>query len=76
MAVVLGPDRYGKAESRLVRVPGDGEVHQLKDLNVGIALSGDEVFHADDRPYGLIGASVLADDAPPPGPAWDPYPLL
>jgi urate oxidase len=31
------------------------------------------VFHADDRPYGLIQATVLRDDAPGPGPAWDPY---
>lgn len=30
-----------------------------------------EVFHADDRPYGLIQATVTRDDAPPPGPAWD-----
>jgi urate oxidase len=32
-----------------------------------------EVFHADDRPYGLIQASVLHDDAPDAGPAWDSY---
>ena len=30
-----------------------------------------EVYHADDRPYGLIEGTVLADDAPPAGPAWD-----
>ena len=33
-----------------------------------------EVFHADDRPYGLIQASVLRDDAPPAGRAWDTIP--
>ena len=33
-----------------------------------------EVFHADDRPYGLIQATVLRDDAPPPGRAWDTVP--
>ena len=32
-----------------------------------------EVFHADDRPYGLIQASALRDDAPDAGPAWDSY---
>jgi urate oxidase len=32
-----------------------------------------EVFHADDRPYGLIQASVLREDAPDAGIAWDPY---
>lgn len=29
-----------------------------------------EVFHAADRPYGLIEATVTRDDAPDPGPAW------
>jgi len=29
-----------------------------------------EVFHADDRPYGLIQATVLRDDAEPAGDAW------
>jgi urate oxidase len=35
-----------------------------------------EVFRVEDRPYGLIEAVVLTDDAPPAGPAWDPYPLV
>lgn len=29
-----------------------------------------EVFHVADRPYGLIHATVVRDDAPPPGLAW------
>ena len=33
-----------------------------------------EVFHADDRPYGLIQATVMRDDAPPAGRAWDTIP--
>ena len=41
MAIVLGPNRYGKAETRLVRVTRDGETHSLVDLNVSIALAGD-----------------------------------
>ncbi|MEU4419731.1 factor-independent urate hydroxylase [Actinoplanes sp. NPDC024001] len=41
MAIVLGPNRYGKAETRLVRVHRDGETHALVDLNVSVALSGD-----------------------------------
>ncbi|MEU9885550.1 factor-independent urate hydroxylase [Sphaerisporangium sp. NPDC051011] len=41
MTAVLGPNRYGKAETRVVRVTRDGEVHRLKDCNVGVALSGD-----------------------------------
>jgi urate oxidase len=41
VAIVLGPNRYGKAETRLVSVARDGETHTLTDLNVSIALSGD-----------------------------------
>jgi urate oxidase len=41
VAIVLGPNRYGKAETRLVRVVRDGDTHRLVDLNVSIALSGD-----------------------------------
>ncbi len=41
MTVVLGPNRYGKAETRVVRVTRDGEVHHLKDCNVSISLAGD-----------------------------------
>ncbi len=29
-----------------------------------------EVFHVDDRPYGLIEGTVLADDATPDPEAW------
>lgn len=41
MAIVLGPNRYGKAETRLVRVTRDGDTHGLADLTVSVALSGD-----------------------------------
>lgn len=41
MAFVLGPNSYGKAETRVVRVVREGEVAHIKDLNVSIALSGD-----------------------------------
>jgi len=41
VAIVLGPNRYGKAETRLVRVFKDGDTHRLADLNVSVALSGD-----------------------------------
>jgi urate oxidase len=34
------------------------------------------VFKVQDRPYGLIEGQVLADDAPPPGPVWEAYPLV
>ncbi|MER6945645.1 factor-independent urate hydroxylase [Nonomuraea sp. NPDC000554] len=46
MSVILGPNRYGKAETRLVRVVRDGDVHHLKDVNVSTSLSGDmEAVH-------------------------------
>ncbi|MFI6388145.1 factor-independent urate hydroxylase [Nonomuraea sp. NPDC050540] len=41
MPVILGPNRYGKAETRVVRVVRDGGVHHIKDINVSSALSGD-----------------------------------
>jgi urate oxidase len=58
MAIVLGANRYGKAENRVVRVDRDGDTHHLVDLNVSTALSGDM---ADTH---LTGANdqVLATD--------------
>ncbi|NUU21871.1 MAG: urate oxidase [Streptomycetaceae bacterium] len=41
MGIVLGPNRYGKAEVRLVRVVRGADRHDITDLNVSIALSGD-----------------------------------
>ncbi|WP_245673925.1 MULTISPECIES: factor-independent urate hydroxylase [Actinoplanes] len=38
---MLGPNRYGKAETRLVRVHRDGDTHGLVDFTVSVALSGD-----------------------------------
>ena len=41
MAIVLGRNRYGKAETRLVHVRRGGDRHDLVDLNVSVALSGE-----------------------------------
>ncbi|MCC8245705.1 factor-independent urate hydroxylase [Saccharothrix luteola] len=41
MAIVLGPNQYGKAENRLVTVTRNGPVHTIKDLTVGTSLRGD-----------------------------------
>ena len=41
MAIVLGRNRYGKAETHLVHVARGGDSHRLVDLTVGVALSGD-----------------------------------
>ncbi|MFJ8942022.1 factor-independent urate hydroxylase [Streptomyces sp. NPDC102395] len=55
---VLGPNRYGKAETRVVKVTRDGATHHIKDLNVSVSLSGDmEEVH-----YSGSNASVLPTD--------------
>jgi urate oxidase len=52
MAVILGDNRYGKAEIRVVRVARDGEDHVLTDLNVSVSLAGD-----------LAGTHLTGDNA-------------
>ncbi len=41
MGIVLGPNQYGKAENRVVRVYRDGARHRIRDLNVSTSLRGD-----------------------------------
>ena len=41
MAVTLGHNQYGKAETRVVRVFRDTEPHEIADYNVSVALVGD-----------------------------------
>ena len=44
MTIVLGDNQYGKAETHLVRITRagrDGTTHEIKDINVSIALAGD-----------------------------------
>jgi urate oxidase len=41
MPILLGENRYGKAETHVVRVTRDGPCHGIKDLTVSVALSGD-----------------------------------
>jgi urate oxidase len=54
-----------------IRLSAPNRHHFLADLApFGLDNPG-EVFHAADRPYGLIQCSVRRDDAPDPGPAWD-----
>lgn len=40
MAIVLGPNQYGKSENRLVRVYRDTDRHVIRDLNVSTSLRG------------------------------------
>jgi urate oxidase len=41
VTIVLGDNQYGKAETHLVRVTRDGGTHEIKDVNVSVALAGD-----------------------------------
>jgi len=59
MPTYLGPNQYGKAETRVVRITRDGATHHLRDLNVSIALSGD----MDEVHYSGSNAHVLTTDA-------------
>lgn len=43
MAIVLGDNRYGKAETRVVRIVRDTPRHAIRDRNVSTALRGDFV---------------------------------
>jgi urate oxidase len=52
VAIVLGDNRYGKAETRIVRVARDGGRHELTDLTVGVTLAGD-----------LAGTHLTGDNA-------------
>lgn len=53
-----------------VRLSAPNKHHFVVDLNrFGLENPG-EVFNADDRPYGLIQATVERDDAAPAGDAW------
>jgi urate oxidase len=41
LGIVLGPNRYGKAENRVVRIYRDSPRHEIRDLNVSTSLRGD-----------------------------------
>lgn len=56
--IVLGPNQYGKAEVRVVKVTRDGDRHSIEDLNVTSQLRGDfEGAHLDGD-----NAHVVATD--------------
>jgi urate oxidase len=58
MAIILGENRYGKAENRVFRVTRTGDIHEVLDLNVSVQLSGD---FADTHTSG-DNANVLPTD--------------
>src|SRR6478672_2700483 len=41
MSIVLGANRYGKAETRVFRIVRDTDRHVIRDLNVSTSLTGD-----------------------------------
>src|SRR5437016_223385 len=49
-----------------VRLAAPNKHHFVYDLTPFGLENNKEVFNADDRPYGLIQATVTRDDAPPP----------
>jgi urate oxidase len=70
---------YAMGEAVLAAVPQACEVrlalpnkhHFLVDLAPFGRENQSEVYYAADRPYGLIEGTVLADDAPDAGIAWE-----
>ncbi len=77
-SLALQQTLYGMGETVLEQHPEVAEIrfsapnkhHFLVDLSpFGVENPG-EVFHAADRPYGLIEATVVRDDAADPGSAW------
>lgn len=59
-----------------VKFSAPNKHHFLYDLETFGMENNNEVFHADDRPYGLIEATVERDDAGDPGRAWDTVPAF
>src|ERR1041385_4122791 len=55
---ILGPNQYGKAENRVVKITRDGATHHIKDLNVSVSLSGD----MDEVHYSGSNTNVLPTD--------------
>ena len=79
-SLALQQTAYAMAEAMINGQPQIGEVrfslpnkhHFVVDLTPFGLQNPNEVFHADDRPYGLIEGTVRRDDAPPAGQAFDP----
>jgi urate oxidase len=57
-----------------IRLSLPNKHHFLQDLTPFGLDNPKVVYHAADRPYGLIEGTVRRDDAPPAGPAWDGTP--
>jgi urate oxidase len=86
-SLALQQSLYRMGEAVLEQFPDVAEIrmsmpnrhHFLQDLSAfGLDNSldgeGAVVYHADDRPYGLIEGTVLRDDVPPADAAWQGTP--
>jgi urate oxidase len=62
----------GQPQIAEVRFSAPNRHHFAYDLARFGLENDNEVFHADDRPYGLIEATVCREGAPDPGGAFDP----
>jgi urate oxidase len=77
-SLALQQSLYAMGEAVLEQFPGIAEIrmsmpnkhHFLQDLSAYGLDNPDVVYHADDRPYGLIEGAVVRDDAPPAPAAW------
>jgi urate oxidase len=60
MSVVLGANNYGKSEVRLVKVDRGADRHELHDLTVDVALSGEfEAAHLRGDNTGLLATDTM-----------------
>jgi urate oxidase len=59
-----------------VRMSMPNRHHFVVDLEPFGLENENEIFRVEDRPYGLIEASILQPGAPEAGPVWDPYPMV
>jgi urate oxidase len=64
----------GHPEVAEIRLSMPNKHHFLVDLAAFELDNPGRVYHADDRPYGLIEGTVLRADAAEAGPAWDGTP--
>ena len=79
-SLALQQTMYEMGKAMIVAEPGIGEVrfslpnkhHFVVDLSPYGLANPQEVFHADDRPYGYIEGTIRRDDAPDPELAFDP----
>ena len=77
-SLALQQSLYAMGEAVLEQHPDVAEIrmsmpnrhHFLQDLSAYGLDNPDVVYHADDRPYGLIEGTVLRDDVPPAEDAW------